>query len=56
MEKAQPSYAKYLLIWGWLIALLAAGTFISYLPLSKTEAVLMIRLVTMVKAVLVALF
>ena len=50
------SYGKYLLIWVWLIALLAAGTFISTLPISKTEAVLLILLVSLVKAVLVALF
>jgi len=50
------SYGKYLLIWVWLIALLAAGTFISTLPISKTEAVLAILSVSLIKAFLVALF
>ena len=52
----QPSYAAYLVIWVWLIALLAAGTFISTLKVSKTEAVLMILGIALIKAVLVALF
>ena len=50
------SYRKYLLIWVWLIALLAAGTFISTLPISKTEAVLLILFISLIKGVLVALF
>jgi len=54
--KAQPSYGKYLIIWIWLIALLAAGTFISTLSISKTETVLLILGVSLVKAMLVALF
>ena len=55
-EQAQPSYGKYLLIWIWLIVLLAAGTFISSLPISKTEAVLLILGVALIKTALVALF
>ena len=50
------SYRKYLLIWVWLIALLAAGTFISTLPISKTGAVLLILLVALIKTALVVLF
>ena len=50
------SYGKYLLIWVWLIALLAAGTFISSLPISKTAIVLLILAVSLVKTGLVALF
>lgn len=50
------SYGKYLLIWVWLIALLAAGTFISTLPISKTAIVLLILFVSLIKAFLVALF
>jgi len=53
---AQPTYGKYLLIWIWLIALLAAGTLISTLPISKTEAILLILGVALIKTVLVALF
>ncbi len=53
---AQPTYGKYLLIWIWLIALLAAGTFISTLPISRAEAVLLILGVALIKTVLVALF
>ena len=55
-EHAQPAYGKYLVVWIWLIALLAAGTFISSLPISKTEAVLLILGVAFVKTMLVALF
>ena len=50
------NYRKYLLIWVWLIALLAAGTLISTLPISKTGAVLLILLVALVKTALVVLF
>ena len=53
---AAPTYGKYLVIWLWLIALLAAGTFISFLPISKTSAILLILLVALVKAGLVCLF
>lgn len=51
-----PSYGSYLAIWGWLIALLAAGTFVSGLPISKREIVLIILGVSLVKATLVTLF
>ncbi len=50
------SYGKYLLVWVWLIALLAAGTFVSSLPISKTAIVLLILAVSMVKTGLVGLF
>lgn len=58
MTNARPasSYGSYLAIWGWLIALLAAGTFISGLPLSKGEIILLILTVSLVKAALVILF
>lgn len=49
-------YGKYLIIWVWLIVLLAAGTWIASLPISKTEAVGLILLISLVKVVLVALF
>ena len=52
----QPTYGKYLLIWIWLIALLVAGTFISYLPLSKSGIVLLILAVALAKTALVVLF
>ena len=50
------SYRKYLLIWVWLIVLLAAGTFISLLPIPKTSAVGLILLVAFIKTALVVLF
>ena len=50
------NYGKYLVIWIWLIALLAAGTFISTLPISKTAAVLLILFVSFIKTALVGLF
>ena len=51
-----PSYAAYLIIWAWLIALLAGGTFVSYLPLGKTGAVLLILGIALIKTLLVGLF
>ena len=50
------TYGKYLAIWVWLIVLLAAGTFFSYLPLPKSSIILMILGVSLTKALLVALF
>ncbi len=52
----QPSTKSYLWIWGWLIVLLAAGTFISTLPISKTRIILLILGVSFTKAMLVTLF
>ena len=49
-------YGKYLLIWVWLIALLVAGTFISSLHISKTIAIGLILLISLIKTGLVALF
>ena len=53
---SQPSYGKYLMIWVWLIVLLAAGTFSSQLPIAKSTIVLLILSVSLVKALLVTLF
>ncbi len=55
-QAAQPTYGKYLWIWAYLIALLIAGTLISYLPISKVGVVLLILSVSLAKAILVALF
>ena len=49
-------YRKYLLIWVWLIVLLAIGTFISSLPIPKNTAIGLILLVSLTKTALVALF
>ena len=54
--QTQPTYAKYFIIWAGLIALLVAGTYVSYLPISKTEGVLLILFISLVKALLVTLF
>ena len=51
-----PSYKAYFWIWLGLILLLAAGTFISYLPLSKVGIILLILGVSLAKAGLVTLF
>ena len=51
-----PSYAPYVVIWAWLIALLAGGTFVSYLPVGKTGIVLMILAIALIKTVLVGMF
>ncbi len=56
MNTAGQSYAKYLVIWGWLIALLAGGTFISTLPFSKAAIISLIFLISFTKAMLVVLF
>ena len=53
---AQPSYGKYFVIWIWLIALLAAGTFISYLPISKKTIIFLILLVSLIKVGIVGFF
>ena len=53
---ASPNYRNYFLIWVVLIALLAASTFISYLPISHREIIGLILLVSLVKMVLVTLF
>lgn len=53
---AAPSYRAYLVIWAWLIALLAAGTLISYLPVGKLGAASLILGIAFIKTVLVVLF
>lgn len=55
-QTAQPSYATYIIIWVWLIVLLAAGTFVSYLPIGQTGITLTILAVSLVKGLLVAWF
>ena len=50
------TYKKYFLIWAWLVGLLMAGTYISYLPLSKRGVVGLILLIALTKAILVSLF
>lgn len=54
--QTQPSYRAYLVIWIWLIVLLAAGTFISYLPVGHTGAASLILFIAFIKTALVALF
>lgn len=49
-------YGKYLVIWVWLIVLLAAGTALSSLPISKNGAVTLILGIALAKTALVALF
>ena len=51
-----PSYGIYFTIWVGLMVLLAAGTWISQLPFSKTAIVLLILSVSLIKAGLVTLF
>ena len=55
-HSAKPGYAPYVVIWAWLIALLAAGTFVSYLPVGKTGVVLTILAIALVKTILVGMF
>ena len=54
---AQTGYGKYLVIWVWLILLLAVGAYgPPLLGLSKPSAVALILGVALIKAVLVLLF
>ncbi len=46
-----PSNGK---IWVWLVTLLTIGLFVSYLPVGKTGAIVLIFCVAIVKAFLVA--
>ena len=55
-HSTQPGYAPYVVIWAWLIALLAGGTFVSYLPLGKTGVVLAILGIALIKTLLVGMF
>jgi caa(3)-type oxidase subunit IV len=55
-QPQQPSYLKYFAIWGWLVALLVAGTLSPLLPFSRWGVTLFILLIALVKAVLVSLF
>ena len=50
------SYAPYVIIWVWLIALLVGGTFVSYLPVGKTGIVLLILGIALIKTLLVGMF
>ena len=50
------AYGKYLVIWIWLIVLLAAGTFISTLSIPKAGVIGLILLISLTKTALVALF
>lgn len=49
-------YRKYLIVWAWLIVLLAAGTALSSMPIAKSGAVLLILAISLIKTSLVALF
>jgi caa(3)-type oxidase subunit IV len=53
MSAAKPAWG-YVTIWGWLVALLAAGIALILLPLSKDVAIVLIFGVAAVKAFLVA--
>ena len=50
------SYKAYAVIWVWLIALLAGGTFVSYLPVGRTGVVLIILGIALIKTTLVGMF
>ena len=55
-HSTQPGYAPYVIIWAWLIALLAGGTYVSTLPIGKTGIVLMILGIALIKTLLVGMF
>ncbi|MDO8729813.1 MAG: cytochrome C oxidase subunit IV family protein [Candidatus Omnitrophota bacterium] len=55
-HSTRPGYAPYVIIWAWLIALLAGGTFVSTLPVGKTGVVLLILGIALIKTLLVGMF
>lgn len=50
------TYAPYVVIWAWLIALLTGGTFVSQLPIGHTGVVLLILGIALIKTLLVGMF
>jgi caa(3)-type oxidase subunit IV len=55
MSSAKTGSADYLVVWGWLVALLFAGLAVIALPIPKLGALILIFSVAAVKAGLVAL-
>lgn len=53
---AAGSARTYLVIWGWLAGLMLLGVLLSELPISKTAVVLIVLVLSSVKALLVALY
>lgn len=50
------TYAPYVIIWAWLVALLVVGTFVSYLPIGPTGVALLILGISLIKTILVGMF
>ena len=55
-DRAPVSAKIYLLIWGWLAGLMLIGVFLSELPIPKTTVVLLVLILSTIKATLVALY
>jgi len=55
-ESSEISYKSFFVIWVGLIALLVGGTYISKLPISKTEIILLILGISLIKTLLVTLY
>ena len=56
MVKSLSSTKTYLAIWGWLAGLMLLGVFLSELPIPKVTIVLMVLILSSIKATLVALY
>ncbi len=56
MMTTHVSSAKYLWIWVWLAGLMLLGVFLSTFPMSKQAIVVLILLLSTIKATLVALY
>ena len=50
------SAKTYLTIWGWLAGLMLLGVLLSALPIPKTTIILVVLLLSSIKATLVALY
>jgi len=54
MTTAGSHHPSYVTIWVWLVALLAAGLLLVYVPIGKATAIVLIMTIAVVKAFLVA--
>jgi caa(3)-type oxidase subunit IV len=54
MTTTDSHHPGYVTIWAWLVALLAAGLLLAYVPIDKTTAIFLIAGIAVVKAFLVA--
>lgn len=56
MTDAHTSPRVYLAVWGWLAGLMLISVLLSELPIPKTTVVLLVLMLSTIKALLVALY